>query len=215
MTLDLKKLKKARGFTLIELMIVVAILGILAVVAIPALTKYFRKAKTSEAPINIAKMFDGTAAYFREEHVQQGATEFIGDGAEITAAAPHVCPNDPANLDAGSAGETPDIDCNLGSGGRCVPALGGSGDGVYDITLWTDNPVWNSLAFQMEQGHFFHYNYVYDNDTEDAYGRCQFTAQARADLDDDDVFSTFERSGAADVNGVNAQAGLVKLNENE
>ena len=47
--IDIKQLKNAKGFTLIELMIVVAILGILAVVAVPALQKYMRRAKTAEA----------------------------------------------------------------------------------------------------------------------------------------------------------------------
>lgn len=209
MHLDKKRAKGPRGFTLIELMIVVAILGILAAIAIPALTKYMRRAKTSEARVQIAKMFDAASAYFNEEHVARGSVNFIGSGGQIADAAPHKCPQiDDAVNGQGEAGLTPGIDCNIGPGGRCVPGASGSGDGYYDMSLWTTNSVWSGLNFQQEQAHFFHYNFVYDNSQADSYGNCQFSAQAFGDLDADGQYSTFERAGAADRNGVNAAAGL-------
>jgi prepilin-type N-terminal cleavage/methylation domain-containing protein len=48
--------KLQRGFTLIELMIVVAIVGILATVAIPAFMDYVKRSKKSEAVLQLNKI---------------------------------------------------------------------------------------------------------------------------------------------------------------
>lgn len=61
-------LRNRKGFTLIELMIVVAIIGILAAVAIPAFLKFIKKSKTNEAGLNLRQLYNSSATYFTADH---------------------------------------------------------------------------------------------------------------------------------------------------
>lgn len=56
-----------KGFTLIELMIVVAIIGILAAIAIPNFLKYQAKSRQSEAKTNLGGIFVAETSYFGEQ----------------------------------------------------------------------------------------------------------------------------------------------------
>jgi type IV pilus assembly protein PilA len=60
------KKKLALGFTLIELMIVVAIIGILAAIAIPNFTRFQAKSKQSEAKTNLKALYVAEKSYYAE-----------------------------------------------------------------------------------------------------------------------------------------------------
>jgi len=59
---------KASGFTLTELMIVIAILGIVAAIAIPAYTGYIETARMTEAKNNIAALKLAEEEFFLENN---------------------------------------------------------------------------------------------------------------------------------------------------
>ena len=61
-------MKNNSGFTLIELMIVIAILGIISAIAIPAYTGYLASARMTEAKNNIAALRLAEEEYFLENN---------------------------------------------------------------------------------------------------------------------------------------------------
>jgi len=60
-------MKSQAGFTLIELMVVVAIIGILGVTAIPVYRTWQQRAYGSEASLTMKKLMDGQIMYYLDE----------------------------------------------------------------------------------------------------------------------------------------------------
>jgi type IV pilus assembly protein PilA len=71
------RITSQKGFTLIELMIVVAIIGILAAIAIPNFLTYQAKAKQSEAKVALGAIFTAATAYSAESPISTYAVTTI------------------------------------------------------------------------------------------------------------------------------------------
>ncbi len=179
----LKTLKKksAAGFTLIELMIVVAIIGILAAVAIPAFIKYIKKAKTVEAVEGLDKLKVGAIAYFT-------ADQFGDTGDTLVKSFPVAATLTPAGK------------CCSETGGKCDPGL------AANVTRW-ELPTWIALKFGYDAPHYYNWQWLSTGTGSDAL----FTALAQGDLDCDAVLSEFYIIGEINSEmGVNPKGPVIR-----
>jgi prepilin-type N-terminal cleavage/methylation domain-containing protein len=117
--------RRSSGFTLVELMIVVAIIGILSAIAVPAFSRYLKKSRAAEAAGHLNKLWSGSVVYYESDHVTATTANAHKQFPGGTAASEGDCCGQPGDKCLGSAGN------------------------------YQTDPVWLALGFNIPDPHYF------------------------------------------------------------
>jgi prepilin-type N-terminal cleavage/methylation domain-containing protein len=171
------KSQRASGYTLVELMVVVCIIGLLASIATPAFVRYIKRSKTAEARELVRKIYDGARAYYMDSPI---ATPMFPE------------PSQPA---------TPALGTCCASGGRCTPSTTYWQNQTWiSLAFSVDEPAYYMYAYDVVGNPAAGAPVPVD-------GSNRYTALAYGDLDCNGIYSTFSVFGVIDETYADGPAG--------
>jgi type IV pilus assembly protein PilA len=168
-----KRLKE--GFTLVELMIVVAIVGVLAVLAVYGVRKYIANAKTAEAKNSLGQIGKDAVTAFEGERMSAAV---LAEGT-TTDIIRQMC-------QTGATSSVPGAMTNVQ--GKKYQSTKADWSNATDVA---SNQGFPCLKFEMTAPQYYQYTY-----TAAGTSTGSFTAAAQGDLNGDGtLFSRFEMLG--------------------
>lgn len=169
-----------RGFTLVELMIVIAIIGVLATLAIVGYSQLMGTAKSGEARRNIGALSNAVQSAFERS---KGPQELLDPGGKSQAISKVLC--------ASAANKVP---ADMPGKSKVQPKI----EDNQDFKTGDAVTGWKCLGFEINDPIQYQYSYTRDNAPVSGIalkGDSGFEAAAQGDVDGDAVLSEFALTG--------------------